>query len=44
MTTPDQPGRAAPPRRGRTAIRIILLSLTVAAMLFLATTSWLSGR
>jgi hypothetical protein len=44
MTTPDQTGRTVPVRRGRRAVRIVLLCLAVAAILFLATTSWLSGR
>ncbi len=33
-----------PPRRGRRALRIAVLCVVVAAILFLAVTSWLSGR
>jgi hypothetical protein len=44
MTTPDHTGRAVPVRRGRRTVRILLLCLIVAAMLFLAATGWLSGR
>ncbi len=44
MTTPDQPGRAVHVRRGRRTVRIVLLCLVVAAILFLAATGWLSGR
>jgi hypothetical protein len=44
MTTPGQTGRAVPVRRGRRTVRIVLLGLVVAAILFLAATSWLSGR
>ncbi len=44
MTTPDQTGRAVPVRRGRRTVRIVLLCLVVAAILFLAATGWLSGR
>jgi hypothetical protein len=44
MTTPDQTSRAVPVRRGRRAVRIVLLGLIVAAILFLAFTGWLSGR
>jgi hypothetical protein len=44
MTTPDETGRAVPGRRGRRTIRIVLLCLVVAAILFVAATGWLSGR
>jgi hypothetical protein len=44
MTAPDQTGRTAPARRGRRAVRIVMLCIVVAAILFLASTSWLSGR
>ena len=44
MTTPDQTGRTVPVRRGRRAVRIVVLCIVVAAILFLAATSWLSGR
>lgn len=44
MTTPGQTSRAAPVRRGRRTVRIMLLCLVVAAILLLAATGWLSGR
>jgi hypothetical protein len=44
MTTPDQTGQPVPVRRGRRTVRIVLLCLVVAAILFLAAASWLSGR
>jgi hypothetical protein len=44
MTTPDETGRAVPVRHGRRAVRIVLLGVVVAAILFLAVTGWLSGR
>jgi hypothetical protein len=47
MTTPDETGRAARARSGRRTVRrtvrIVLLCVVVAAILFLAATSWLSG-
>jgi hypothetical protein len=44
MTTPGETGRAFPVRRVRRTVRIVLLCLVLAAILFLAATSWLSGR
>ena len=44
MTMPDETGRAARARSGRRTVRIVLLCLVMAAILFLAVTSWLSGR
>ncbi len=44
MTITDQTGRSVPVRRGRRAVRIAVMCLAVAAILFLAATSWLSGR
>jgi len=44
MTQPDQTGRMLPARHGHRAVRIVVLCLVVAAILFLATASWLSGR
>ncbi len=43
MTMPDETGRAVPLRNRRRTIRIVLLCVVVAAMLFLAATSWLRG-
>ena len=43
MTTPDETGRAVLVRRGRRTVRIVLLCLVVAAMLFLAAISWIPG-
>ena len=44
MTTPDEtdPGVRVP--RGRRTLRITMLCVVVAAILFLAVVSWLSGR
>ena len=44
MTTPDEtdPGVRVP--LGRRILRIVVLCVIVAAILFLAATSWLSGR
>jgi hypothetical protein len=44
MTTPDEtdPGVLVP--HGRRALRIAVMCVIVAAILFLAATSWLSGR
>jgi hypothetical protein len=44
MTTPDEtdPGVRVP--RGRRTLRIVVLCVIVAAILFLAAVSWLSGR
>ena len=44
MTTPDEtdPGVRVP--RGHRTLRIVVLCVIVAAILFLAATSWLSGR
>ena len=44
MTTPDEtdPGVRVP--RWRRILRIVVLCVIVAAILFLAATSWLSGR
>ena len=44
MTTPDETGRAIPVRTWRRTVRIALLCLVVAAILLLASISWLSGR
>jgi hypothetical protein len=44
MTTPQQTGRAVPARRGRRAVRIAVLCLAVAALLFLAVIGWIPGR
>lgn len=44
MTAPDQTGPTVPTRRVRRAVRIAVLCIIVAAILFLAATSWLSGR
>jgi TRAP-type C4-dicarboxylate transport system permease small subunit len=44
MTTPQQLGRAVPVRRGRRAVRIAVLCLVVAALLFLAVIGWIPGR
>jgi hypothetical protein len=43
MTMPDGTGRAVRVRSGRRAVRIALLCVVVAAMLFLAATGWLRG-
>jgi hypothetical protein len=43
MTMPDETGRAVRARSGRRTVRIVLLCVVVAAILFLAATSWLSG-
>lgn len=44
MTTPDEtnPGVRVP--RGRRTLRIAVLCIVVAAILFLAVIGWLSGR
>jgi hypothetical protein len=44
MTTPDQPDRALSVRGARRAVRIVVLCLAVAAILFLAVIGWISGR
>ena len=44
MVTPDDTGQAVPVRRGRRAVRIVVLCLIVAAIVLLGATSWLSGR
>jgi hypothetical protein len=44
MTTPNETDPGAPVPRGRRTVRIVALCVIVAAMLFLATTGWLSGR
>ena len=44
MTMPEGTGRTVPVRNRRSAIRIVLLCLVVAAMLLLAATAWFSGR
>jgi t-SNARE complex subunit (syntaxin) len=44
MTTPNETDRAVPVRRGRRTVRIVVLCIVVAVILFLAATSWLSGR
>ena len=43
MTTPDETGRAVRVRSRRRTVRIVLLCVVVAAMLFLAATGWLRG-
>ncbi|HTP17602.1 MAG TPA: hypothetical protein VMK13_17435 [Streptosporangiaceae bacterium] len=43
MTLPDDTGRAVPVRSRRRTVRIVLLCIVVAAMLFLAATGWLRG-
>jgi len=43
MTLPDETGRAVPVRSRRRTVRIVLLCIVVAAMLFLAATGWLRG-
>jgi hypothetical protein len=43
MTMPDETGRAVPVRNRRRTIRIVLLCVVVAAMLFIAATGWLRG-
>ena len=43
MTMPDETGRAVPVRSRRRTIRIVLLCVVVAAMLFIAATGWLKG-
>jgi hypothetical protein len=44
MTTPDEtdPGIHVP--RGRRTVRVVVLCIVVAAILFLAATGWLRGR
>jgi TRAP-type C4-dicarboxylate transport system permease small subunit len=44
MTSEDEPVPAVQARRGRRAVRIVLMCLVVAAILFLAVNGWLSGR
>ena len=44
MTTPNQTDPGIRVSRGRRTIRIAVLCVIVAAILFLAATSWLSGR
>ena len=43
MTMPDETPRAARAWSGRRTVRIVLLCVVVAAMLFLAATGWLRG-
>ncbi len=43
MTMPEETGRAVPVRDRRRTIRIVLLCVVAAAMLFLAATGWLRG-
>ena len=43
MTMPDETGRAARVRSRRRTVRIVLLCVVVAAMLFLAASGWLRG-
>ncbi len=43
MTMPDETGRAARVRSRRRTVRIVLLCVVVAAMLFFAATGWLRG-
>jgi hypothetical protein len=43
MTTPDETGRAVRARSRRRTVRIVLLCVVVAAMLFIAATGWLRG-
>ena len=43
MTMPDETGRAVPIRNRRRTVRIVLLCVVVAAMLFLAAVGWLRG-
>jgi hypothetical protein len=44
MTTPDGTDPGVRVRRGRRSVRIAVMCVIVAAMLFLAATGWLSGR
>lgn len=44
MTTPDEAAPGARVRRGRRAVRVTVLCVIVAMILFLAATGWLSGR
>ncbi len=41
MTMPDETGRVVPMRNRRRTVRIVLLCVVVAAMLFLAAVGWL---
>ena len=43
MTTPGQTDRALSVRRGRKAVRIVMLCLAVAAIVFLAVIGWIPG-
>jgi hypothetical protein len=43
MTMPDETGRAVRVRSGRRTVRIVLLCVVVAVMLFLAAVGWLRG-
>ncbi len=43
MTMPDETGRAVPIRNRRRTVRIVLLCVVVAAMLYLAAVGWLRG-
>ncbi len=43
MTMPDETGRAVSVRNRRRTVRIVLLCVVVAAMLFLAASGWLRG-
>lgn len=43
MTIPDQTGPAVPRRNGRRTVRIVLLCVVVAVILFIAATGWLRG-
>jgi len=44
MTTPDRQDQTIPARRGRRAVRITLISITLAAILLLAVSTMLSSR
>jgi len=43
MTMPEETGRAVRARSRRRTVRIVLLCVVVAAMLFIAATGWLRG-
>jgi hypothetical protein len=44
MTAQDEAAGAVRARRGRRAVRLVLICLAVAAIVFLAVDGWLSGR
>jgi hypothetical protein len=44
MTTPDQTDQAPSARGARRTVRIVVLCLAVAAILFLAVIGWIPGR